>query len=466
MSEQIELVSGSKVVEVSRVSVKHAFVYAVAVGVIAIVVGIFFKSILLSVGLPAIVMGIYIWFVNHDAPDLPKSVVGDSFYYLGFVLTLFSLVVSLMSLSLQNTVNMNTIIGSFGAALITTIIGLIARLYATAFSVETKQRRERLEDELERSISRFTRQVDILSMEATNSVTKVHEETSSALTETLGEYQAITKSISDVFNTTIASGSEALGKSLSSLSNKINSIEIDKETITEPLDVALSGFISVIEKNKVSYHSINNEFIESNRLMSKQLSQSNSIISKHVSEFELALTQVIDNKSKDYERNLEEIANAILGSLGEITDVKILIEKEASEELGKLVKSVSQINEQTNSLQNSIVIVAKEFNGMAGIAKESTEHLRYSAENMSEVTSAFNSSLNFSFELSESMKEFDKTIKSLQEQLSEIVLSGGSASKTMQSAAAVTEKASLQVASDISKVYGHLASQIKSLREI
>ena len=465
MSEEHELVSGRKTTEISRVSVKHAFVYSVCIGLVAIVIGIFFKSILLSIGLPAVVMGIYIWYVTADAPDLPKSVVGDSFYYLGFVLTLLSLVVSLLNLSLNEIVNMNTIIGSFGAALFTTIIGLIARLYATAFSVETTQRRARLEDELEKSISRFTLQVDTLSNVAISSLTKVHFETEAALKDTLEEYQTITKIISDGFKTTITNGTATVGSSLNTLSVKLNSIEVDKDSITKPLSMALSDLVSVIEKHQSGYHKVNNEFIDSNRLMSEQLSQSNSIISRHISTFETTLLKVVERQSKEYKKSLDEISTTIIDNFDSVKSLKIAAEDGASNELAKLLSGLDNMASEVNGLKNSISSVTKEFNGITGPINESADHLKSSAGSLGEVVSEFNSSLHVSKELASSMKEFDITIKNLQTQLVEIVNSGQSASETMLTAATATEKSSHQVASDIGKIYGHLASQIKSLRE-
>ena len=50
------------------------------------------------------------------------SIAGDNFYYLGFIYTLASLSAALVEL--RTGINSTAILGAFGVALITTIVGI------------------------------------------------------------------------------------------------------------------------------------------------------------------------------------------------------------------------------------------------------------------------------------------------------------------------------------------------------
>lgn len=117
-------------------------------------------------------MLVYIAYMVRKRPDLLTSVLWGSLFSLGFILTLGALVASLIHLAANDYAKMNSLVGSFGAVLTATIVGLIARLAVTSSSLQSLERRGRLEFEIEYSLNAFAAQHDVLTTQVVNLVTK------------------------------------------------------------------------------------------------------------------------------------------------------------------------------------------------------------------------------------------------------------------------------------------------------
>lgn len=465
MSNEDNLISGRRKIIAERLSVKHAFILAVTIGSLGIFFGVFFHSALLSVVFPLLVMAGYIILVDRSAPDLPKSTIGDSYYYLGFIFTLISLAASLISLSSSDGINMNSIIGSFGAALSTTIVGLVARLFITAFSVEARVRRERLETEVEKSLTQFTEQLDLLTTLATSSLTNVHAKTESTLSETLSKYEKINSQVSESFRSSIKEGSENIKTAFDGLASRINQIQVKPDAISTPLESALAGLIATIEDHQTSYQKLNQHMVESNNSLSKQLSQSNTIITGHISTFEAELVKALDKQSKSYGETLEDIASSILGGLGVVKGVKMDVQSSANAELEKLRTEISGFTDTINEWHGSISGALQNLDGITELSTNNADLMSTGAARLEKATLGFSDSLDSTSEIKTSLEDVVSTIRELNVHLGETVRIGQAANSKMESAANATEQASNQVASDIADIYSSLARQLKSLRE-
>jgi len=100
MEEQgSQLVSGRVDVVHERLSVRNIFLIAFIIGSLSIAGGVLFQSTFLSIIVPVLLMFGYYFSISRMNPDLPAAMIGDSYYYLGFTLTLVALICSLLSLS-------------------------------------------------------------------------------------------------------------------------------------------------------------------------------------------------------------------------------------------------------------------------------------------------------------------------------------------------------------------------------
>ena len=76
------------------------------------------------------VMTFYIYFIyNNENESISKEQKADSCYYLGFILTLIAMINTLIELDVEKIEDIfDSVVRDFGLALITTIVGLVARI--------------------------------------------------------------------------------------------------------------------------------------------------------------------------------------------------------------------------------------------------------------------------------------------------------------------------------------------------
>ena len=87
--------------------------------------------------------------------------LGDSCYYMGFLLTLVSLGFALYEFSSDPDEEFGReILADFGIALSTTILGLIFRVYFSQFRLPAEELRQTAEDELASTVRRLKIQLD------------------------------------------------------------------------------------------------------------------------------------------------------------------------------------------------------------------------------------------------------------------------------------------------------------------
>ncbi len=462
MSDVSNTISGQNESEVYRFSVQIIFAMAVMAGSIGIFLGVHFNSSILSVFVPLLIMAIYISWMLKSETDLPKITIGDSFYYLGFIFTLVSLVASLASLSNNDGVNMNAIIGSFGAALTTTIVGLVARLFVTAFAVETKVRRERLEEELERSITSLSEKLKELTTYSTSSLIEVHAQTEEALKSTLLGYQKINDDVARSFETSMEQGVSGVKSALEQLAIRVDSIEVDPR----PLESTFNEFISVIDTQRESYSSLNDNIIDSNNKLSLQLSSSNLLISGHISNLESELSDVVSRHSQSYEEALGKIASSIYSSLGEMKDIKMDAKEIAEKELSRIG---DEINDFSSMIKQWSESVSDSFGNFSAISESMTSNAELVSNSIKSIGATVED-LNIQTinvkDLNTPVLELIDVTKRLNTQVTDSMEASKSANVSLLASAKTTEEASNQVAKDISKVYSSLANQLESLNAI
>ena len=82
--------------------------------------------------IPAFVVVFYAIFIFAKGKNvIHAEQLGDSVYYLGFILTLFALIFALYDMS--GNLAAKVIIPKFGIALVTTVVGIGIRVYVTQF---------------------------------------------------------------------------------------------------------------------------------------------------------------------------------------------------------------------------------------------------------------------------------------------------------------------------------------------
>src|SRR5258708_3670559 len=96
-------------------------------------------------GLCALAMSAYLaWILKARAVGEQALDLADSFYYLGFLLTLLSLGLALMWYSGEGELSIGTVVFRFGVGLFSTMYGLAGRIVLVQFKSEEKVEPETL----------------------------------------------------------------------------------------------------------------------------------------------------------------------------------------------------------------------------------------------------------------------------------------------------------------------------------
>ena len=129
-------------------------------------------QILLKIAPPVILMSIY-WFryLHLRQGSQYEYEFADSFYYMGFIFTLWSLLLSFTWGALTGEGgDQNSIIGNLGVALATTIYGLSVRVAYVSFETNAETTQDQLNKDLQRSstllslhVERIVNELDLLA---------------------------------------------------------------------------------------------------------------------------------------------------------------------------------------------------------------------------------------------------------------------------------------------------------------
>ena len=466
MTKEKELVSGRSSVKVEFVSVARSFLLACIMGGVLIFLGIKFNSMLMAVVGPLTVMGLYIYTMLTTQTDLPMTIIGDSFYYLGFILTLVALVVSLTEMASVEKVNMNSIVGSFGVALMTTIVGLISRIVVTSFSVQGQERRERLNHDIEHALTKFSAQIDTLTNQVISSLVKVHSETEVTLSETAKKYSEVNIELMSYLDEMIKEGSQSIKASMEGVSDRINNIDVSSDLLAKPLGKSLGAIVETLDEHQKNYKKINSQMVESNNSLSTQFSSSNDIIKEHVNNLENSLSKTLDSQIKLYGKSLDDIGSTIIEQFGDIKDLKIDAQNNIENQLSEFNKNIKNLSNSMSALEVPISDATKNMTAGGNKIADKMNKLVLASDSITSLIESASSNTEQVVLAQDNMGELAEKISAFSKELENASSILSSSSEKINSVTNATEYSASQVASDIAEVYKTLANQIKSIKEL
>ena len=111
-------------------TVKPSYLFGATLAAGSLLIWVSGTNISFNVAVMIAVMAFYIFFINKNKNlSISKEQKADSCYYLGFILTLIAMINTLITLDVENIGSIfNTVVRDFGLALVTTIVGLVARI--------------------------------------------------------------------------------------------------------------------------------------------------------------------------------------------------------------------------------------------------------------------------------------------------------------------------------------------------
>jgi len=160
----------------TKTTARTLFLGALAIGMIGMFVGAYFKNPWVMGSVPIFAMLSYVGFSLHTDRVLRHiQSFADSIYFMGFLFTLVSLVVSLRAFSIDDDIDTKTIIAAFAIAILTTIIGLGVRIFLVNFSPAIEESEAKAQLKLAASSDELSRQMDHLTQSTVGRLSAFNE---------------------------------------------------------------------------------------------------------------------------------------------------------------------------------------------------------------------------------------------------------------------------------------------------
>jgi len=297
-------------------NLRNFFFFFTVLGVFSIFLTKSMDSLIIQMALPSLVVFSYSVFIfNKGKNVLNLDQLGDSVYYLGFILTLWALIFALYDLS--KNPNAEDIISKFAIALVTTVVGIFIRVFMSQFSPAQEDINEMsesmlsdtalsLKTQLDVTITTFTGLVDELSRKTSESLEKNSIELSAFLKENTEEFSKSSKKVIQNINSasdTLIEKTNSLDQSLGSLNSTTESFNQNLNTLNSALTQSnpakeLSNLQDAINSMSETMQSYSGDFSKIRELVStdlKEISANKKEIFKTIGESQEALQKMYNN---------------------------------------------------------------------------------------------------------------------------------------------------------------------------
>ena len=266
------------------------------IGSIVFVRNVTLDSLIFQMSLPALVVLLYAVFIYTKGKNvLNQDQLGDSVYYLGFILTLWALILALYDMS-ENP-KAEVIIPKFAIALTTTVVGIFIRVFMSQFVPAQQDVNEMSERMLTDTALSLKTQLDITTETFKGFVDELSRKTSETLEKNSIE-----------LSTFLKENSEEFSKSSKKIIQNINSAS---DTLVEKSNL--------LEKTLENLNSTTENFSNSLSSLNSALSQSNP--AQEISNLQNVISSM-SNSMQSYAGDFSKIKNLISTDLKEITKNK------------------------------------------------------------------------------------------------------------------------------------------------
>jgi len=276
-----------------------------------------FDSLVFQMTVPGLVIILYSVLIFQKGKNvLSQDQLGDSVYYLGFIRTLWALILALYDLS--EDPKAEDIISKFAIALVTTVVGIFVRVFMSQFAPAQEDINEmsekmlsdtalNLKTQLDVTITTFTGLIDELSRKTSETLEKNSLELSTFLKENSEEFSKASKKIINNLNNasdTLIQKSSSLDKTLEGLNNT-----------TENFNENLNALNSALTQNNPAKEISNLQDVFEN--MSKSMESYKEIVTTDLKE--------ISSNKKEIFKSLEESREALQKMYNNMSNMSDLI---------------------------------------------------------------------------------------------------------------------------------------------
>ena len=360
---------------------RNIFGLAFVLGTISITLGWKLDSLYLcGVVLPILCMLAYssLGFIEKKNDTLIEQ-FADSIYYLGFLLTLVALIISLVDLS-EAEYSLEGVGSRFGIALATTVLGLFLRIILTNFRESFSDKKVILEEQLAKSMKDFSYQVQIQAR-TLRTTTDLYN-TSIELS-----IDSMNKSIEQVAKT-FERTNEQLSLAVTNVVKKIELIQISDDILTSPIQEPIKQLADLLDEYKDGFASVTLEqkkISSDNKLFSDNLTKLNQSASK----LDNSIQNISDTFSsiKDLDINTEGLNNTINKTISTIDELSSALSAIAAIEpnIQSVVKSIDDIDKESQKLTNTIKNHGEVVSNIDGISNSNLDMVKRHQSDIEEI---------------------------------------------------------------------------------
>ena len=323
---------------------------------------------------PLLIMFAYISYFKKHTDAAHRDQFADSLYYLGFLLTIFSLLVSLVPYLFQGEeMSATSLLGKFGVALSTTLIGLTGRIYFTSFEVSEEDYPEFVRGEVENSLNELRTELS----HSAEVVKKFNKEVETSLDGLKDSLKSAAESIHD-FSQEITR--DAMDEARSKLSDAVDeSAEKLSRAVEESagkLSGAMEGAVGTMyETVSESSRQLNEAVANSAEMVTESIKKSSENLQTASDEFAEKLIKVEVDPSLPRDMLKQSFAGLTsqLDMLGEEVGRAKNALSEGAGEISESLSELSGIGSRIKDLADSAESLSDLEKGLTGFATRLSE---------------------------------------------------------------------------------------------
>jgi len=456
MKDQENYISGWSSESVEQLSVKQLFLVMFIGGCISIILGVLYSSLILAVFLPCALIGAYAFATTKAKnSDLSKSKIGDSCYFLGFSFTLISLSAALINLSQQvdTTVNIGSVVGGFGAALSTTLSGLLCRLWFTTLSSSFTSTKDKLEEEIEDAMRVFSNQLHSLVSEVNLSITTIGS--------TIGDTNI---ELNKSYRGQMQDNIKTISGSVASFAQRLDEVEISPDLVVKPINEAMSTMIATLQQHGSDMAQINASMVEGTSGLSKQIDQSNQAVNSYIDKFTEEFEKISNEQVSVFQKAIDDMSESVKQDLTDISGIKVELTGSIVDELNVLKNQLDSITGLTEANNTALSKSYKINESASQILATSSERLPKIISDLEGVSLPISKSSSDIGELVESLVSFKENITESKESLAGLSRVATDVTSKLNATSKSVDISSVQLSEDISEIYSSLAKQLRELK--
>lgn len=368
--------------------------------------------------LPIAVMLVYVLLgFRRSQDDVSDEKFADSCYYLGFIFTITSILISLFDISRMGT-DMSLIATRFGAAMVSTVVGLSVRVYLVGFRQNMDDAMTSAEDSVVDATNRLREQLTIAYEHLQNFEARVHEGTQKTLenvaegvdtltssyaqkmTSFFEELSAQNKAACEAALEKVAKSSDRLAQSVDgyslALGTNLKSLEQKVELFSEGVNSRLltttfpdDFFSSRLSEPLSMLHANTSEIAQSVGLVSSSVAESVTGIRTSLSQLRARSDEIGDALSRvtTLAQTQEQIFLSAQTQIDSITVISNTL-RSAQQDFGRVSNAVER---QTQALEQQLTNNRAQSEGLSATTAQTITVLNAVEQNLGKVSEALGS---------------------------------------------------------------------------